>query len=221
MKKDFILIVAVLFSSLLLAQKNKVTFDVAMSYATKEQNTEMFLSKKYPQYLLVKTDFTDKRDYLIANNKGYQIFVEKDSEKIEYNKSSFVPEKETNDTISITDTKENETIFNLKCRKYTFTIKKSTYVVYIDINNKYDNTCMLTSRIDFDKKSNLKKGLVTKIDIIRNGNVKHITEIKSITPCKKTIEIDDAQLKALASKYSNSPTATEEVEVETSIIKKP
>ena len=219
MKKDFILVVAVLFSSLLLAQKNKVTFDIAMSYATKEQNTEMFLSKKYPQYMLVKTDFTDKRDYLIANNKGYQIFVEKDSEKIEYNKSSFVPEKETIDTISITDTKEDETIFNLKCRKYTFTIKKSTYVVYIDINNKYDNTSMMTSRIDFDKKSILEKGLVTKIDIIRNGNVKHITEIKSITPCKKTIEIDDAQLNIVASKHHNLPTNTEEVEEETTSIK--
>lgn len=221
MKKDFILVIAVLFSSMLLAQKNKVTFDVAMSYATKEQNTEMFLSKKYPQYLLVKTDFTDKRDYLIANNKGYQIFVEKDSEKIEYNKSNFVPEKETNDTISITDTKEDETIFNLKCRKYIFNIKKSTYVVYIDTNNKYDNTSMMTSRIDFDKKSTLKKGLVTKIDIIRNGNVKHITEIKSLTPCKKTIEIDDAQLNILASKHHNTPTSTEEVEIETNSIKEP
>ncbi len=220
MKINFILVVAVLFSSILLAQKNKVTFDIAMSYATKEQNTEMFLSKKYPQYMLVKTEFTDKRDYLIANNKGYQIFVEKDSEKIEYNKSSFVPEKETNDTISITDTKEDVTIFNLKCRKYTFTIKKSTYVVYIDINNKYDNTSMMTSRIDFDKKSILKKGLVTKIDIIRNGNVKHITEIKSITPCERTIEIEDVQLNVLASKHINSPTATEEVEIETNSIKK-
>ena len=201
----------------MLAQKNKIQFDIKTRYTTEEKPTDMFLSKKHPQYMLVKTNFDNFRDYLIANNKGYQVYIEKNTESINYYKSSFVAEKETNDTISITDTKEDETIFNLKCRKYTFTIQKSTYVVYIDINNKYDNTCMLTSRIDFDKKSTLKKGLVTKIDIIRNGNLKHITEINSITPCEKALEIDNSQLNDLFVKQSQKQNSPNEIEETTTI----
>lgn len=225
MKKIFLILAIILLTSFKDYQSDPIfTFDYEVKYKMDNKDFSVFVSKSNSKDFLMSlmTDYYKKSNSdlfnLLQDTRLFKLKIS-DSTEVDWSRSKYEGDLSNQQFNEVVETKETKIINNLKCTRY---IGKSPIVrsisieVYISKNNKINNTNFLLSL--GTKANSTIKGLVVQLNSINNttNEVKSVLMLNEITQIKKTIKLNNENLKKLIDREENykRPENYETVSVE-------
>ena len=204
MKKIFLISIIVLLTSFKTYNNDAgLHFDHEVTYIMDHDDFSVFVSKSNSKDFLLSVKDNDNVFVFLQNTKLFKLRISNLND-IDWSGSVYDGDPSDQEFNEIVETTETKIINNLKCTRFIAKspiIRSQSIEVYIAKDNKINNVNFLFS---LRTRANAAvKGLVTEINLIndKTSDIRSVLKLKEIKPTKKTLKVNDENLKVLIEKY--------------------